>query len=107
MNQKSRDSNFELFRIVLMIMVISIHYLLHGGVLKNLTPDDTNYYIVNIIYSCIRVAVNCFVLISGYFGIKFNIKKLIKFELQILFYSISIFIIFTYSGVMEFNIIFS
>ncbi|WP_252230183.1 acyltransferase [Clostridium sp. ZBS15] len=105
MNQKSRDSNFELFRIVLMIMVISIHYLLHGGVLKNLTPDDTNYYIVNIIYSCIRVAVNCFVLISGYFGIKFSIKKLIKFELQILFYSISIFIIFTYSGVMEFNIV--
>lgn len=105
MNPKLRDSNFELFRIILIIMVISIHYLLHGGALKNLTPNDTNYYIVNIIYSCIRVAVNCFVLISGYFGIKFSMKKLIKFELQILFYSISIFIIFTYSGAMEFSIV--
>lgn len=105
MNQKSRDSNFELFRILLIVMVISIHYFLHGGALKNLTPNDTNYYVVNIIYSCIRVAVNCFVLISGYFGIKFRTQKLIKFELQVLFYSISIFIIFVCAGIEEFNMI--
>lgn len=105
MEQESRESNFELFRIILMVMIIAIHYFLHGGALKALTPNDENYYIVNIIYSAIRVAVNCFVIVSGYFGIRFKGKKLIKFILQALFYSILIFSIFVYSGIVEFSIL--
>lgn len=104
MEYKSRESNFELFRIILMIMVVSIHYFLHGGAEKTLTPGDNNYYIVNIIYSFIRVAVNCFVIISGYFGINFKVKKLFKFEFQALFYSVSIFWIFLFSNIIEFNV---
>jgi surface polysaccharide O-acyltransferase-like enzyme len=104
MNLKERESNFELLRIVLMVMIVGIHYFLHGGVLKTLTIHDFNYYIVNIIYSFIIIAVNCFVLLSGYFGIKAKIDRLIKLELQVLFYSIIIFIIFVTFRIIPFGI---
>lgn len=41
------------------------------------------------------VAVNCFILISGYFGLKLKVKSLSSFLFQVYFYSISIFILFS------------
>jgi hypothetical protein len=98
-----RESNFELLRIILMIMIIGIHYLLHGGALANLHLWDSNYYTANVLQSFFIIAVNCFILISGYFGIKFRITKLLKLEFQILFYSIAIFIIFIFTGMIKLN----
>lgn len=40
------------------------------------------------------VAVNCFILISGYFGLKLKVKSLSSFLFQVYFYSIFIFILF-------------
>lgn len=62
-------------------------------------------YLINLIKGICMVAVNCFVLISGYFLVdsKFNWMKVFKFESQILFYSISIFAILLILGKVDFN----
>lgn len=92
--QKIRASNFELLRIVCMFMIIGLHLFKKGGALESLSVGDKNYYITNGLESLFIVAVNCYVLISGYFKINFNIEKLLKLTHEVWFYAIVIFIIF-------------
>ncbi len=72
-----RNSNFELLRIILMIMIIILHYCNAGmgGALKNVPQGTANYYLIHFIESACIMAVNTFILITGYF---MNQKKEIK-----------------------------
>lgn len=65
-----RDSSFELLRIFAMICVISHHIILH--------TFENFGLIQNILNSLFIIGVNLFILISGYFQIKFSISKLMK-----------------------------
>lgn len=99
--KQDRNSNIELLRIICMCFIIG------GHVIMKYNGDDlgTNeYYISNILRSFFIVAVNCFVIISGYFEIKLNIKKLIKMSMQIEFYSVVIFLITVIYGIHTVNI---
>lgn len=99
--KENRNSNIELLRIVCMCFIIA------GHVIMKYSSDDlgTNeYYISNVLRSFFIVAVNCFVIISGYFGIKLNIRKLIKMNIQVVFYSIVIFLITIICGIHEVSI---
>ena len=53
-----------------------------------------------------NLGINCFVLITGYFMCKSNItlKKFLKLFLQIEFYKIIFFLIFTLTGYQEFSL---
>ncbi|CAM2076873.1 MAG: hypothetical protein NSGCLCUN01_01059 [uncultured Clostridium sp.] len=101
MNKNLRNSNIELLRILCMLFVIGGHIIMKYG-----TYDIgiTEYYIGNILRSFFIVAVNCFVIISGFFSIKLNIKKLIKMSIQVTFYSIIIYVITLILGIHNFNI---
>lgn len=104
--KKVRDANFELLRIVAMFMIIIHHYLLFGGIWHNVVEGTRRYYIVNIIeFACI-VCVNVYVMISGYYMIKSKtkFKKILKIELQLLTYSILMYLWVVYKGEKEFNI---
>lgn len=97
---KIRASNFELLRIVLILMVISLHYLngKMGGALntKNIALGEFNYYLSRIIESACIIAVNCFVLITGYFMCnkkKIKIGKILDLFLIVFFYNIIIYIL--------------
>ena len=92
---KGRQSNFEFLRIVAMLMVISLHYLGHGGVLYNADIFSVNFFVSNLIESLCIFAVNIYVLISAYFlcDSKVNYKKIIKLWSQVSFYTIGIYII--------------
>lgn len=81
-----RKSNIELLRIVCMLMIILWHINIGFGGDKDLIT----FSLGNIINAVTVLGVNCFVLISGYFGIKFRLKTLISLLLQCLFYSIVI-----------------
>lgn len=72
-----RDSNFELLRLVLILMIICLHYFKYGGVFHTLTPSDSNYYSAYGLESLFIIAVDCFILITGYYQIngKFKLKK--------------------------------
>lgn len=99
MNQK-RDYNIELLRIVLMMMIILFHLVVHGCKLKMLSTNSYTATNKDITYlslvTLLAIAVNCFVFISGYYGIKFKIKTLISFSIQAIFYSVIIYSIATF-----------
>ncbi len=61
-----RKSNFELMRIILFLMVVSIH--VSSPYLSTHTiVGVTNWQVANILDGGSRVAVDCFVLLTGYF----------------------------------------
>lgn len=92
-----RQSNIELLRIVLMLMIITHHVIVHGLGLKNIgrSSYDINEstYVQLFINSFVVVGVNAFVFISGYFGMKFKFRTVVSFVLQALFYSVTLFLI--------------
>lgn len=102
-----RQSNIELLRIVLMLMIL----LLHANYFTFGAPSGTDL-IERPLLSGLRiyaesltiVAVNCFVLISGYFGLKLKLRAIYSLLFQVYFYSISIFIFFSLIGSSVFSL---
>lgn len=94
----------ELLRIVSMLFVLILHanYLgIHAP-----SPTDFRMHPESTILRCTIealaiVAVNVFVLISGWFGIKFNFNKLSSLCFQILFFSLGFFIVFSFISPSE------
>lgn len=91
-----RNSNFELLRLILMVMIIIHHCIAHGLALAGLDPEfhysmdlpekwTGGFMLINCLCIC---AVNCFVLISGYFGIHTNKKKVFYLVFALIFYTI-------------------
>ncbi len=68
-----RESKFELLRIISMLWIIMSHYIYHGDVV--LKSTGSNLFISLLIMSFGRMAVNIFVLISGYFLIESHFKS--------------------------------
>lgn len=91
---KERQSNFELLRIISMILIIMHHFAVHSGFPQG--GGTINDYIVRFFAIGGKLGVNIFVLISGYFLVdsNFKFKKLLKLIIQLLFYSIIITLIF-------------
>lgn len=96
-NQKIRESNFELLRIISMLMIFIYHYINYGGILE-VGSYTNNKLIAIFLFSGGRLGVNIFIIIMGYFMInsKFKIKKYIKMVLQVFFYSSILAIIAVY-----------
>ena len=65
-----RQANFELMRIAAMLMIISLHYLVKGGAAVSF-PFSAKENPVGVLAWLIEafciVAVNCYVLLSGFF----------------------------------------
>ncbi|WP_224999027.1 acyltransferase [Cesiribacter sp. SM1] len=95
MNQTSkpkleRDSNIELLRIALMLMIIGYHLIVHGanvGSGGNYVIEDKSSVAYVLLKSFLVIAVNCFVFISGYYRIKFRIRTFLNIIAQATFYS--------------------
>lgn len=82
--QKQRNSSFELIRLICILYVVywhSINPYLDDMASFQLAP-------VSIINSMCNTTNTLFMLLSGYFGIRFNLEKLIKLDLTIIFYDI-------------------
>lgn len=98
---KKRMANMEALRLAAMMMVVSLHYLGKGELLADLTgsllPVD---HVAWILESFSIVAVNAYVLLSGYFLVEtaFRVKRLLSLILQILFYSCLIPVILIFAG---------
>lgn len=90
MQKIERSSNIELLRIVAMLMVVLGHYYLKGGF-----PDDSlmnvNKLLMQFLGSWSKIAVDIFVIISGYFLVtqKFKWTKLVKFFSCTYFWSLA------------------
>lgn len=63
----TRNYGIDALRIVSMLMVVTLHVLGHGGVLK--IAESEKYWIVWFLEISAYCAVNCYALISGYVGV--------------------------------------
>ncbi len=97
-----RMANIELLRILAMVMVVIMHFLSHSG---NLVEAGSTLSSVRITGTLLEmfclVAVNTYVFISGYLGVKsrFRPGKAITLLCQIWFYAILIFLVLAAAGV--------
>lgn len=92
-----RSSNIELLRILAMFQVLILHTLF----LSIGTPSQSQCinasgeaFIRLFLQSLSIVAVNVFIFISGWFGIKPTLKKLLSLLFQVFFFTITILILF-------------
>lgn len=98
-----RDSNFEFLRIVSMIMIILHHLVVHGFYMVPSSFSFSNI-VYSLFYSGGKLGVALFVMITGYFMIskdRVDVKKIVKMEFQVLFYSILIFFLFKLFGIRQ------
>lgn len=96
--KNTRSEGIELLRILIMFMVLLLHFNLKGGILFNNSLANTlNYKLVWLVEAFSIVAVNCFVLISGYFLVdsEFKKTKIYSLVLQVISYSLVITILYT------------
>lgn len=91
-----RNSNLELLRIILMIMIIFHHFAVHGGFYYEYQEFSFNHLWHYFLESGGKIATNTYILITGYFLVKdkciFNLKKILKFYGELIFYSLTIFL---------------
>ncbi|MBQ9395874.1 MAG: acyltransferase [Proteobacteria bacterium] len=94
---KPRNSNLELFRILVMLLIVAHHYVTASGLMLPEGPMYSNPFSFNSLWLFLfgawgKIGINCFVLITGYFMCKSNItlKKFIKLFAQVLFYGVII-----------------
>ena len=87
--KKERLSNMELLRIVAIVLIVMMHAV--GYITK--TTDTTNRLVVAAVGAVGNMGVTLFVLISGYFGIRFRWAGLTRLWLVMLFYSVGIMIL--------------
>lgn len=105
--EKTRQSNFELLRIITMSMIVFHHFALHSGFNFPIDSITVNKIWIQIILIGGKLGVNLFILVSGYFLIsssKFKISKVLKLWIQVFFYSILIYGIFVICGWEKFSI---
>lgn len=96
-----RSSNIEVLRIVCMLFIIAGHIIMAhvGGEM-----GSESYYISQLIRPFFMGAVNAFVLISGYFGIKLDSRKLWKMNDMVTFYSVLGLILMMFVGEHVFSL---
>ncbi|KNZ42059.1 acyltransferase [Acetobacterium bakii] len=109
-NAVVRQSNFELLRIISMLMIVGLHYFNGdmGGALSQLTQTDYNYYVTYFFESMFIVGVNTFVLITGYFQINkkcVQINKVIELLFIMTFYGLFFYSIALILGWQSFSIV--
>lgn len=91
---KQREAGIELLRVVLMFMIVCFH--LFSFYIQETFYVNQPLYITKLAFTCLTVmGVDCFVFISGYFGMKFKLKQVISLVIQALFYSYICLILFT------------
>ena len=100
-----RQLNFELLRVISMILILLHHYSLYGG-LVDLESIGANKIVGLVINMGGKLGAIIFILISGYFMIEksFKIKKLLKLIFETIFYSLAIVLILMITNHTNFSI---
>lgn len=90
--KKERNYGIDLLRLISMLMVVILHVLGQGGILRNTQPLTLNGEVFWSLETLCYCAVNVFAIISGFVGLtsKHKATSLISLCLQVLFYAVII-----------------
>lgn len=96
--RKTRNSNLELYRIIVMLLIVAHHYVVNsklGGILQEAPLSERSIFFY-LFGAWGKTGINCFVMITGYFMCKSQItlRKFLKLLFEVLFYNIIIYAIF-------------
>ena len=81
-----RNSNHELLRIIAMFMIVFIHA---NRFLFYLVNGKTAFVLNGMVNGICNIGVTCFMLISGYYGMKFDIRKFVRMECMMITYALA------------------
>jgi len=106
---KGRDTNIELLRLICMVMILVHHLLCHiyfsvPLLMSDIGEINMSSSIATIVNAFCYVGVNCFILISGYYGIKFKLKGLAKIYILLVFYTLMQCLINNYLNIYDFSV---
>ncbi len=93
-----RQSNMELLRIVSMLMILTVHV---DGASLGLPEPGGDISVLDaravwrlVVETMSIIGVNCFTMISGYFGIRLRWRSVLSYLFQCVFYSVGIYTAF-------------
>lgn len=99
---KQRNSNLELYRIIVMLLIVAHHYVVNSGLIGVIHESEfsPSSAVMLLFGAWGKTGINCFILITGYFMCRSRItgRKLIKLYLQITLYSVVIYALFCITG---------
>ena len=72
-------------RIIAMYMIVFIHANLN---LSTFCGGKSMIFFNGLVNGICNIGVTCFILISGYYGVQFKLKKLVKMECMMISYSL-------------------
>ena len=107
-SQKQRNSNLELYRIIVMLLIVAHHSVFHSGVMEEMAQNPlcakSIFFYVFGMWG--RTGIDCFVLITGYFMCKshITIQKYLKLLLEVIFYNVVIYGVFVAMGKQSFSV---
>lgn len=85
MEKQIRNSNHELLRLIAMFMIV----LIHANMYLNYFVHGVIWTICNgVVNGICNIGVSCFILISGYYGVKPDLGKIVKMECMMITYSL-------------------
>ncbi|MBQ2405990.1 MAG: acyltransferase, partial [Lachnospiraceae bacterium] len=99
-NMEKRQSNFELLRILCMLLIMGIHITTQTAMDGIKINDSINYYYVTLIGSAGRLVCNTFVIIGAWFLVDSDFKpeRVVNLWLEILIYAVPITIVCLFVG---------
>ena len=94
----SRDSNIELLRLVCMFLIVFQHciHLCAFPKIWDTSILSAEVGVASVLIGLTYIGVNCFVLISGYYGIKLKLRSLLNIYLICAFYALIGYILHLY-----------
>ena len=106
-HKSSHNYGIDLLRIVLMLLVVSGHLLVHTGVRMEVEYLSAKWILTWGYQSVIVCAVNCFVLITGYFsstGGGIRVRKIVHLYGEVLLYSLLTYIALVAFGKVQLSL---
>ena len=109
---KQRESNIELLRLVVMAFIVLHHFIFHGlgqyrflsfGKTPLLSSSQIDYALI--VDSFLIAAVDVFILISGYFSIKFKASGFVKLFSVVSFFAMIGFCNYLYTNGLQGGVI--
>ena len=94
LSRKERNSNLELYRIIVMLLIVAHHYVVNSGLMSVMKEEPLHIHSIFLYLFGMwgKTGINCFVMITGYFMYKSHIslRKFMKLLFEIYFYSLII-----------------
>ena len=73
---KERNSNLELYRIIVMLLIVAHHYVVNSGLMSVMKEEPLHIQSIFLYLFGMwgKTGINCFVMITGYFMCKSHIS---------------------------------